>query len=789
MALKGRSRRVDIKAVGTRGPEVLGGQLGLEAMGIACMAAGLLVLVFLVLGEAGGTTAGSIGVIGLKASKWLKWLMGYAVFVLPAALGYAGILMLIRKKGYFGSLRLLALIGLVASSAAIAAIIGGEYGEYGKAGGAMGGFLASVPSGLIGYIGSAILHTSVALICLVVLSNIPLSTAATFVFACLWYGLISLWKLLVAGYKSLVLKLLEQPAGSAEKGQKISGSENFGSQTAETPSITFTPSADQGHDASQRGSSEEDEAAPSIPQRREPRQKRLEEWRKPEHTLQGRAGHLPLLPPLSILGAPIVRKRVKGDSYDVNEMSRTLEATLASFGVLAKVVSVSQGPTVTRFEVQPSSGVKVARIASLVDDIALAFAAPGIQIEAPIPGKAAVGVEIPNRDKGFVYFREVLETEAYQKAEGRLIVALGKDIAGNAIVADLTDILHLLVAGSTGSGKSVCLNTIIASLLFRATPEDVRLLMIDPKRVELSVYNGIPHLIAPVVTDPKKAAGYLKWVCEEMENRYRIFQIAGARNISQYNEMLEKGMLEQIIDGDSVGGTEQEAGSFNPRRLPYIVVILDELADLMMVAKNDVEDAICRLAFMARAAGIHLILATQRPSVDIVTGIIKANIPSRIAFAVSSQIDSRVILDTPGAERLLGKGDMLFHPVGLPKPIRIQGAYISDSEVLALVDFLKGQGEPVYVAKPLETKEGGPESAEVTDDLFEDAARLIIEFGEASISKIQRRYRVGYARAARLIDTMELMGIIGPHNGSKSRNILMSPVQLEEFIRGLRQEE
>ncbi len=779
---------MDIKAASPKGQEVLGGQLGLEAMGIACLAVGLLVLVFLVLGEAGGTTAGSIGVIGLKASKWLKWLMGYAVFVLPAALGYAGILMLIRKKGYFGSLRLLALVGLVASSAAIAAIIGGEYGEYGKAGGAMGGFLASVPAGLIGHIGSGILHTAVALICLVVLSNIPLSTAATFVFACFWYGLISLWKLVVIGYKSLVLKLLEQPAGQAEQGLQRKGLDDIGSQTAETPSISFAPTADQGHDLTHKDPTE-DEASPAAPQRREPRQKRLEEWRKPEQTLQGRAGHLPLLPPLSILGVPIQRKKVKGDSYDVIEMSKTLEATLNSFGVSAKVVSVSQGPTVTRFEVQPSSGVKVARIASLVDDIALAFAAPGIRIEAPIPGKAAVGVEIPNRDKGFVYFREVLETEAYQKAEGRLIVALGKDIAGNAIVADLTDILHLLVAGSTGSGKSVCLNTIIASLLFRATPEDVRLLMIDPKRVELSVYNGIPHLIAPVVTDPKKAAGYLKWVCEEMENRYRIFQIAGARNISQYNEMLEKGMLEQIIDGDSVIGADQEAGTFNPRRLPYIVVILDELADLMMVAKNDVEDAICRLAFMARAAGIHLILATQRPSVDIVTGIIKANIPSRIAFAVSSQIDSRVILDTPGAERLLGKGDMLFHPVGLPKPIRIQGAYISDSEVLALVDFLKGQGEPVYVAKPLETKESGSESAEVTDDLFEDAARLIIKSGEASISKIQRRYRVGYARAARLIDTMELMGIIGPHNGSKSRNILMSPVQLEEFIRGLREEE
>ena len=761
--------------------EVLGGQLGLEAMGIICLAGALLVFVFLVLEEAGAPQSGSVGILGAKVAGWLKWLLGFTVYILPAALGYAGILMLVRKKGYFGSARMVALTGLVASAAALAAVFGNEFGMYGGGGGAMGAALARITTGLVGRIGTGIVFSATGLLALVVLSNIPVSTATAFLFAMLWYMAISAGRLIAAGYKALVLKVLEQPAREpVENDLSLKEQADTAAVLEDRPSISFAENED--------GLSQDDGPVIPLPRRREPRPRRLDDWRKPEQPQQDRPGHLPLLPPLSILNVPITRKKSKAESYDVADMSKTLEATLASFGVSAKVVSVSQGPTVTRFEVQPSSGVKVSRIASLADDIALAFAAPGIRIEAPIPGKAAVGVEIPNRDKGFVYFRDVLETEAYQKTEGRLIVALGKDIAGNAIVADLTDILHLLVAGSTGSGKSVCLNTIIASLLFRATPDDVRLLMIDPKRVELSVYNGIPHLIAPVVTEPKKAAGYLKWVCEEMENRYRIFQMAGARNISQYNEMLDKGMLEQIVDGDSEEAIVSGQIPFSPRRLPYIVVILDELADLMMVAKNDVEDAICRLAFMARAAGIHLIIATQRPSVDIVTGIIKANIPSRIAFAVSSQIDSRVILDSAGAERLLGKGDMLFHPIGLPKPVRVQGAYISDSEVLALVEFLKNQGEPVYVAKPVESKESDSATADVTDELFEDAARLIVESGEASISKVQRRFRVGYARAARLIDTMELMGIIGPHNASKARNILMTPVQLEDLLRELRQQ-
>jgi len=501
------------------------------------------------------------------------------------------------------------------------------------------------------------------------------------------------------------------------------------------------------------------------------------------------------LPPLSLLKAASTNY-VQAELSSMEDLSQMLEDTLASFGVKAEVVDVSRGPMVTRFEVHPGVGVKVSKIVSLADDLALAFAAPGVRIEAPIPGKAAIGIEVPNKAKTFVLFREVLESPEFKNSKSKLTIALGKDIAGKTVVADMTDILHLLVAGSTGSGKSVCLNSIIGSILYKATPDEVKLLMIDPKRVELSIYDGIPHLLAPVVTDSKKAAGYLKWVVEEMENRYKLFQMAGTRNIAQYNEMISNGNVQQYISDDepieSMNDEEQDrfddeetqnTNIQNLKPLPYIVVILDELADLMMVAAGEVEDAICRLAFMARAAGIHLILATQRPSVDVVTGIIKANIPSRIAFAVSSQVDSRIILDSSGAERLLGKGDMLFHPIGLPKPIRVQGAFVSDQEVASLVAYLKDQGSPTYQARSIDKSSSNKSEGIAEDDeLFADAARLVVESGEASISKVQRRFRVGYARAARLIDTMEVLGIIGAYEGSKARKVLIGPDKLEEIL-------
>ncbi|OPX84670.1 MAG: DNA translocase SpoIIIE [Pelotomaculum sp. PtaB.Bin104] len=465
------------------------------------------------------------------------------------------------------------------------------------------------------------------------------------------------------------------------------------------------------------------------------------------------------LPPLSLLLRPYRLKNTRL-SKDINDNIRILEDTLESFGIKCKVLQVSRGPAITRYEIQPPAGVKVSRIVGLADDIALSMAAPGVRIEAPIPGKAAVGIEIPNKETSMVHLRDLLETQEFIQAGSKLTIALGKDIAGNPVVADLAKMPHLLIAGATGSGKSVCINTLIVSILFKATPDEVKFLMIDPKMVELTMYNGIPHLVSPVVIDPKKAATSLRWAVKEMEQRYELFASAGVRDFTRYNKQL----------------IEKEGGGQSP--LPLIVVIIDELSDLMMVAPADVEDAICRLAQMARAAGIHLVVATQRPSVDVITGLIKANIPSRISFAVSSQIDSRTILDMSGAEKLLGKGDMLFFPVGAPKPVRVQGAFLSDREVEDLVNYLKNQAEPEYNDRILQEEPTKKVAQEMEDELLPHAVQILIESGHASISLLQRRLRIGYARAARLIDIMEQKGIVGGYEGSKPRAILMS---LEQF--------
>lgn len=470
------------------------------------------------------------------------------------------------------------------------------------------------------------------------------------------------------------------------------------------------------------------------------------------------------LPPISILARPHRLKNIRL-SKDINENIRILEETLESFGVKAKVLQVSRGPAITRYEIQPPSGVKVSRIVGLADDIALSMAAPDVRIEAPIPGKAAVGIEVPNKEISMVHLRDLLEAQEFVQSGSKLTIALGKDIAGNPEVTDLTKMPHLLIAGATGSGKSVCLNTLIASILFKATPDEVKLLMIDPKMVELATYNGIPHLVNPVVTDPKKAATALRWAVREMERRYELFAQSGVRDITRYNKLFKN----------------KEPGGAMP--LPLIVVIIDELADLMMIAPADVEDAVCRLAQMARAAGIHLVVATQRPSVDVITGLIKANIPSRISFAVSSQIDSRTILDMAGAEKLLGKGDMLFYPVGAPKPVRIQGAYLSDREVEDLVNYLKKQAEPVYDEKILTVEPEEEAMPEVEDELLAPAVKILIESGHASISMLQRRLHIGYARAARLIDMMEQRGIVGGYEGSKPRSILMTLDQYNQVFR------
>jgi len=445
--------------------------------------------------------------------------------------------------------------------------------------------------------------------------------------------------------------------------------------------------------------------------------------------------------------------------------AKKLEETLKSFGVEAKVVNVCRGPAVTRYELQPSPGVKVSKIVNLSDDISLNLAASGVRIEAPIPGKSAIGIEVPNKEVEAVFLKEVIESKEFRDNPSKLTFALGKDISGQNMVADIGKMPHLLVAGATGSGKSVCINSIIVSLLYKASPNEVKLLMIDPKVVELGIYNGIPHLLIPVVTDAKKAAGALNWAVQEMVNRYKLFADKGVRDIKGYNAV-----------------AKPEEGE---ETLPQIVIIIDELADLMMVAPNDVEDAICRLAQMARAAGMHLVIATQRPSVDVITGVIKANIPSRIAFAVSSQVDSRTILDMAGAEKLLGKGDMLFYPVGEPKPIRVKGTFVSDKEVERVVESIKAQGEAEYNENIIEKINSEKETQEAdpgdNDELLPQAIELVVEAGQASVSLIQRKFKVGYARAARIIDQMEARGIVGGFEGSKPRQVLLSKQQWHEM--------
>ena len=476
-------------------------------------------------------------------------------------------------------------------------------------------------------------------------------------------------------------------------------------------------------------------------------------------------------PPVSLLGKNM-KKANKAGAKALTEKATQLQRTLHSFGVSAKVENISVGPAITRYELKPAEGVRVSKIANLADDIALNLAAETIRIEAPIPGKQAVGIEIPNKEKEAVPLRDVVESEEFESNKSKLSVALGKDVAGNIVLADIAKMPHVLIAGSTGSGKSVCINTIITSFIYNAKPSEVKLVMVDPKVVELSVYNGIPHLLIPVVTDPRKAAGALAWAVQEMDHRYNLFAEKGVRDLKGYNAAIEK-------SGDDTIG-----------KLPQIVIVIDELADLMMVAAKEVEDSICRLAQKARAAGMHLVIATQRPSVDVITGLIKANIPSRIAFAVSSQIDSRTILDQVGAEKLLGKGDMLYYPASASKPIRVQGAFVSDDEVEKIVDFVKSNGVANYNEDILEEIEKSNKSEgqieqenedDDTDPFLMDAIETVIDVGTASTSFIQRRFKVGYARAGRIIDQMEARGIISGYEGSKPRQVLITRERWQEL--------
>jgi DNA segregation ATPase FtsK/SpoIIIE-like protein len=476
------------------------------------------------------------------------------------------------------------------------------------------------------------------------------------------------------------------------------------------------------------------------------------------------------LPGLSLLDtpSPFGERSMPGDrtgarmrpgKADPEEVARNLERTLASFGVEARVVRWESGPVVTRYELQPAPGVKVQKITSLQNDIALALAASSVRLEAPIPGKSAIGVELPNERPGLVHLREILASDEFRASASPLTVAVGKGIAGNPVVADLVQMPHLLIAGATGAGKSVMLNGMIASILFRSTPEQVRFLMIDPKRVELTNYNGVPHLLSPVVTGPREAAAKLRWAIQEMDSRYGMFAQDGVRNIQSFN------------------------AQHPDRPLAYILIIIDELADLMMIAPADFEEIICRLAQMTRATGIHLLVATQRPSVDVITGLIKANIPSRIAFSVTSQVDSRTILDHPGAEKLLGRGDMLFAPIGAVRPTRVQGAFISDAETERLVQFWRAQGEPAYVESLVQASAAAVEEQSADDALLVDAAKLVVRAGYGSVSLLQRKMRIGYVRAARLVDQLEEKGIVGPTQGSNPRDVLVGLEELDQVLR------
>ncbi|RJX17897.1 MAG: DNA translocase FtsK [Desulforudis sp.] len=704
-----------------------------EILGVLLSAIAVLILLSLM--------SAAVGIVGIGVARLCRGIAGEGAVVIPFLLAYWGFKLMkdrniIRFQGkMYGSLICfvvsLTVIHLLAVPPDNDFRTVTAAGMLGDGGGLVGGLFSWLIFRWFGYLGSTIILVSAGLVGLTLFTELPLTALLKKVFTRISESLQAMW-----------VKL----------GNYIFIEPERTSREETTPVIID-------HTAERLRSEVVIESPGSLVIQEEEERLlpvRVSEDRSP-HQISINEVSLYEYPPLNIL----VRPRVKGvrQGKDINENIRLLEDTLESFGVRAKVLQVSRGPSITRYELQPAAGIKVSRIVSLSDDISLALAAPGVRIEAPIPGKAAIGIEVPNKEIAMVHVRDLLETKEFNQSPSRLTVAFGKDIAGNPIVADLAAMPHLLIAGSTGSGKSVCLNTLISSILYKSGPDDVKLLLIDPKMVELTTYNGIPHLISPVVTNPKKAAISLKWLVREMERRYELFAATGVRDISRYNSIFKS------RDAD-----------IEHSHLPLILVVIDELADLMMVAPADVEDAICRLAQMARAAGIHLVVATQRPSVDVITGLIKANIPSRIAFAVSSQTDSRTILDCGGAEKLLGRGDMLFLPIGASKPIRVQGAYLSDRDVEAVVAYLTKEAVPVY-EQEIFTEEPQEESRTHDDELLPESVEIVVRTGHASISLLQRRLKIGYARAARLIDIMERRGIVGGYEGSKPRQVLMSPEQ------------
>ncbi len=689
-----------------------------------------------------------IGFLGTYIMKGLLFTLGEAAIFVAFFMLFWSIHIGIRKELW--SIRMwgisLALITVVVA-VGIYKIPGGmspwDAGQRGMGGGYLGGFIAFSWTKLLGRIGSAIVLCLASLISILMIVNKPIKEISA--------NLASLLK----SARQQCIKWFFYEEGVNDK-PKIS----LDSTNARTEAILINPFPEI---EPSRSSTTTDYKANITPASKDildsyeisATDEVLSQEEKVSTNSMSKEKYSYQIPPLELLHDITAERSI--DKKNIKDSIAILEDTFSSFGILVNVNQVSCGPAVTRYELTPAPGVKVSRILSLTDDLQLNLAAPGIRIEAPIPGKSAIGIEVPNHKVSNVGLRNLLQSASFKKIKTPLAFALGEDITGNTVVARLNDMPHLLIAGSTGSGKSVCLNSIIMSLIYNATPDELKLVFIDPKMVELTIYNGIPHLLTPVVTDPKKAAIVLKWMVSEMEKRYRLFAEKGVRDIVRYNQSAEEHM-------------------------PYTVIVIDELADLMMVAPVEVEDAICRLAQMARAAGIHLIVATQRPSVDVVTGIIKANIPSRIAFAVSSQADSRTILDIGGAEKLLGKGDMLFYPVGAIKPYRVQGAYVSDSDIEKTVEFIKIQGQAFPEAEQIEViEESLMEEDFDEDELFWDAVTIFVEGQKASVSLLQRRLRIGYARAARLVDTMELKGIVSEIDKNKRREILIDTEQFEKL--------
>ncbi|OPX91311.1 DNA translocase FtsK [Pelotomaculum sp. PtaB.Bin117] len=735
-------------------------ELKYEISGVILVALGILCIVSLL--------SQSSGLVSDFAVRILRSIAGEGCYFFPFLLVLAGGRLVRRRSQPVVSPRMYGVLLIYLTALTFFHLIipledSFNAGVAGDGGGLLGALLSYLFRKSFGIVGTYIILVTAGLIALLLLTNLSiLSMAQTF--------LAKMKEGSRKGFRGLVDYLfteVEEDGDEQEHNEKepqpppltpviIDQGERV--TIPESPAVSEQSVEGQAKNKKQQAASKNTAGMP------EPAEDGLDDG--PGITLEAAPGNTSYrLPPLSILSRPFRLKNTRL-SKDINDNIRKLEETLESFGIKARVIQVSRGPAITRYEIQPPSGVKVSRIVSLADDIALSMAAPGVRIEAPIPGKAAVGIEIPNKETSMVHLRDLLETQEFVQGASKLTISLGKDIAGNPVVADLAKMPHLLIAGATGSGKSVCINTLIVSILFKATPEEVKFLMIDPKMVELAMYNGIPHLVSPVVIEPKKAATSLRWAVREMEQRYELFAAAGVRDITRYNKLCERN------DQDN-----------KKLPLPLIVVIIDELSDLMMVAPADVEDAVCRLAQMARAAGMHLLVATQRPSVDVITGLIKANIPSRISFAVSSQIDSRTILDMSGAEKLLGKGDMLFFPVGASKPLRVQGAYLSDREVENLVNYLKKQAEPVYNDKILHEEPVKEAIPEFEDELLPQAVQILIESGHASISLLQRRLHIGYARAARLIDMMEKKGIVGGYEGSKPRAILMTLEQYNQLFK------